>query len=73
MRIRRLSLEEVRRKHPFCAVEVRYREVDATYPGHEIIPVAAAPAVLVWADAAASLGDEDGANCVAIYWLREED
>jgi drug/metabolite transporter (DMT)-like permease len=71
MRSRFLTYEKAKEKHPDAHIELRYRGVDSTYPGHENVPVSTIPAIFVWPDKASSQ-DDDGVNCIAVYWLREE-
>jgi hypothetical protein len=72
MRPRFLTYEKAKEKHPDAHIELRYRGVDSTYPGHENVPVSTIPAIFVWPDNASSQDDDDGVNCIAVYWLKEE-
>jgi hypothetical protein len=71
MRCRFLTYEQAKEKHPDTYIELKYKRVDSSYPGHENVPVATAPAIFVWPDKASSQND-DSANCIAVYWLKEE-
>ena len=67
-----LTYRQALARHPGCVVELGYRKVDASFPGYEKAPVAAAPAIFVWADRRlAESGDQE--SCLAIYWLRDID
>lgn len=68
-----LTYEQVKEKHPDCYIDLRYIPIDATYPNHEHVPVATAPGILVWPDKISSQNDDNGTNCIEIYWLRNED
>jgi hypothetical protein len=67
-----LTYEQAKEKHPGTYIELKYKRVDATYPGHEHVPVSTVPAIFVWPDKASSQND-NGANRIAVYWLKEED
>ena len=67
-----LTYHQALARHSDCIVKLGYRKVDASYQGHESVPVATAPAIYVWPDHhAADTGDEK--RCLAIYWLRDID
>ena len=70
--VKQLTYRQALARHPGCMIELGYRKVDASYPDYEQAPVAAAPAIFVWADhRLAESGDEN--RCLAIYWLRDID
>ena len=70
--LKQLTYRQALARHSGCIVELGYRKVDASYPGHEQVPVATAPAIFVWSDRRlADSGDEN--RCLAIYWLRDID
>jgi hypothetical protein len=59
-------------KHPGAFIELKYRRVDASFRGHEKVPVATYPAIYVWPDKkTAETGSES--ECIEIYWLLIED
>jgi len=71
-RVTRLTYEQALSRHRGACIELKYREIDASYPDFQQVPVATAPAIFVWLDrAAANSGNE--AETVAIYWLQEWD
>ena len=69
---KQLTYRQALTRHADCIVELGYRKVDASFPGHASVPVATAPAIFVWADR--QLADSrDEERCLAIYWLRDID
>ena len=58
--------------HAGCIVELGYRKIDDSYPDHEKVPVATAPAIFVWADHRAAVRCDE-TRCRAVYWLRDID
>ena len=69
---KQLTFRQAMARHAGCIVELGYRQVDASYPDHEQLPVSKAPAIFVWSDRrAADSGDEN--RCLAVYWLRDID
>ena len=70
--LKHLTYRQALAKHPGCIIKLGYRKIDASYPGHDTLPVATAPAIFVWPDRrAAHSGDES--RCLAVYWLRDID
>jgi hypothetical protein len=67
-----LTYGQIARRHPQCRLEFALLEPDASFPVDRAhVPVARAPAVLVWPS-----GDAErlpGASPLARYWLRDED
>lgn len=68
-----LTYERALDKYPGCYLEIRDRLLDSTFPSQEDAPFATFPAIWVWPNKKSSIGDDVGANCIGIYWLREED
>lgn len=68
-----MTYEDAQAKHIGCYIDLRYRRIDSSYPDHEKVPVSTAPGIFVWRDRTSALSDEDGSECIAVYWLREDD
>jgi hypothetical protein len=59
-------------KHQNAYLELKYRKIDTDGPYFKNTPVAEAPAIFVWPDQNSATDGEES-ECIAIYWLIEED
>ena len=68
-----LTYEQAKIRHADCYIDLKYMEIDESYPDYETIPVGFVPAILVWKDKASALKDDNGSACIEVYWLKDED